>query len=62
MTLLDGEGGYTGEVKKVILCAVRKNEYHKVKKLVRGIDPDAFIIAAESFEVEGEGFKAHKED
>ena len=62
VTLLDGEGGYTGEAKKVILCAVRKNEYHKVKKLVRGIDPDAFIIAAESFEVEGEGFKAHKED
>ena len=46
----------------MILCAVRKNEYHKVKKLVRGIDPDAFIIAAESFEVEGEGFKTHKED
>ena len=39
VTLLDGEGGYTGEAKKVILCAVRKNEYHKVKKLVRGIEP-----------------------
>ena len=62
VTLLHGEGGYTGEEKKVVLCAVRKNEYHKVKKLVRGIDPDAFIIAAESFEVEGEGFKAMGED
>ncbi len=62
VTLLHGEGGYTGEEKKVVLCAVRKNEYHKVKKLVRGIDPNAFIIAAESFEVEGEGFKAMGED
>lgn len=63
VTLLEGEGGYTGEEKKVILCALRKNEYHKVKKLVRSIDPNAFIIAAESFEVEGEGFKdIQKED
>ena len=57
VTLLDGEGGYTGAEKKVVMCALRKTEYHKVKRLVHAIDPQAFIIAAESYEVMGEGFK-----
>ncbi len=58
VTLLNGEGGYTGEDKKVVMCALRKTEYHKVKRLVHNIDPNAFIIAAESYEVMGEGFKS----
>jgi uncharacterized membrane-anchored protein YitT (DUF2179 family) len=62
VTLLDGEGGYTGKDKKVVMCALRKNEYHKVKRLVRSIDPNAFIIAAESYEVMGEGFKTSVDD
>ena len=62
VTLLDGEGGYTGENKKVVMCALRKTEYHKVKRLVHSIDPHAFIIAAESYEVMGEGFKPSSSD
>ena len=62
VTLLDGEGGYTGENKKVVMCALRKTEYHKVKRLVHSIDPNAFIIAAESYEVMGEGFKTSNSD
>ena len=62
VTLLDGEGGYTGENKKVVMCALRKTEYHKVKRLVHSIDPHAFIIVAESYEVMGEGFKPSSSD
>ena len=62
VTLLDGEGGYTGAEKKVVMCALRKTEYHKVKRLVHAIDPQAFIIAAESYEVMGEGFKPASSD
>ncbi len=62
VTLLDGEGGYTGQDKKVVMCALRKTEYYKVKRLVRSIDPDAFMIAAESYEVMGEGFKPVSSD
>ncbi len=62
VTLLSGEGGYTGKNRKVIMCALRKTEYHKVKRLVHSIDPQAFIIAAESYEVMGEGFKTKTED
>lgn len=62
VTLLSGEGGYTGAHKKVVMCALRKTEYHKVKRLVHTIDPHAFIIAAESYEVTGEGFKSGNDD
>lgn len=61
VTLLHGEGGYTHKDKKVLLCAVRTSEYHQLKKIVRRIDPNAFIIAADSAEVMGEGFKSVEE-
>jgi uncharacterized membrane-anchored protein YitT (DUF2179 family) len=57
VTLLHGEGGFTGERKRVILCALRASEYHQVKRIVRQLDPDAFMIAADSTETMGEGFK-----
>lgn len=57
VTLLDGEGAYTGQEKQVLMCALRNNEYHKVKKLVREIDPAAFMIVSDASEVAGEGFK-----
>ena len=55
--MLDGEGAYTGQEKQVLMCALRNNEYHKVKKLVREIDPAAFMIVSDASEVAGEGFK-----
>mgnify|MGYP005771631775 CR=1 FL=1 len=58
VTLLHGEGGFTGEQKRVLLCALRTNEYHKLKKIVRHIDPDAFLVVSDSTEIMGEGFKS----
>ncbi len=56
-TILKSMGGYTKEDKSTILCAVRPNEYYKVKKSVYAIDPKAFMIITDSKEVIGEGFK-----
>lgn len=58
VTLLDGEGAYSGTQRKVILCAISQNQYYKVKKMVHFIDPNAFMIVANSGEVLGEGFKS----
>ncbi len=55
-TYLKGEGVYTGADKNVICCAVPKNEYAKLKRIVREHDPKAFIITATADEVLGEGF------
>ena len=39
------------------MCALRNNEYNKLKKMVREIDPAAFMIVSDASEVAGEGFK-----
>ncbi len=57
-TYLDGEGAYTGKQKRILMCAVRNNEWYRIKKLVYEIDPTAFIIVSDTAEVSGEGFKA----
>ena len=57
VTYLDGEGAYTGQKKRILICAVRNNEWHRIKKLVYEIDPTAFIIVSDTAEVSGEGFK-----
>lgn len=56
VTLLHGSGAYSGKDKNVILCAFSRSQIVLVKKLVREIDPDAFIIVCEAHEILGEGF------
>lgn len=56
VTWLKGEGAYSKADKHVICCAVHKNEYSKVKRKVKEIDPRAFIIITNAGEVLGSGF------
>jgi uncharacterized membrane-anchored protein YitT (DUF2179 family) len=55
-TLLHGEGAYTGAERKIILCAVKRQQVTDLKNLVRETDPTAFVILTEANEVLGEGF------
>ncbi len=57
VTLLDAKGAYTGAEKEVILIAVKRNQFYKVKKLVYSVDPTAFMIVTDAGEIVGEGFK-----
>ena len=56
-TLLSAKGGYSGEERDVIMCAVRQREAYKVRRMVREIDPDAFIVVSDASEILGEGFR-----
>ena len=58
-TFLHGEGSYTKEPKKVILCAIKRWQITRLKDTVRSIDKDAFIIISDAREVLGMGFGAH---
>lgn len=59
ITLLSGTGGFSGDEKKVILCAIHRQQVAMVKELVTGQDPAAFIIVTQAHEVLGEGFAAY---
>ncbi|MDF2568271.1 MAG: hypothetical protein K0R90_1727, partial [Oscillospiraceae bacterium] len=60
-TILSGKGAYTSADRNMIVCAVRKNEFYKVKRIVNMVDPTAFMMVTDAGEVLGEGFKPIKE-
>ena len=62
VTLLSGRGAFSGDKREVICCAVHKNQYVKIKRLVNQIDPKAFIVITNAGEVLGAGFSVNKEN
>ncbi len=56
VTLLDGEGAYSGEHKKIIMCAAHSRQVHKITTEVKRIDPNAFIIVTTAGAIRGRGF------
>lgn len=58
-TILSGQGGYTGNPEKVLLCVFRSRDIAAIKQLVHDTDKDAFIIVCEAHEVLGEGFSSN---
>lgn len=61
-TYLDGEGAYTGESKRIILCVVKNFSYPKLKDIVRELDPKAFMIVSSAKEIYGEGYQNPSDD
>ena len=62
VTILPGQGCYSGTEKKVLMCAFKQKEIAVIKAAVKEIDPDAFLIVCNAHEVLGEGFRAYKKD
>lgn len=57
ITYLSGEGGYSGENKKVIFCVITRLEEAKLKSIVEEIDPSAFLAIGHIHDVSGGRFK-----
>ena len=56
-TKIQGIGGYTGDEKTVLLTVCRRVEGARLKKIVKQIDPGAFVIVSNSSEIIGKGFR-----
>lgn len=56
VTLFKAEGAYSGTERQVVATAVHRTAYSKVKRIVREVDPKAFVITTSAGEVLGEGF------
>ncbi|MGM9835102.1 MAG: YitT family protein [Bacilli bacterium] len=57
VTILDGEGGYSKEKRKIIMCVIRTSDYYVINKGLKIIDPDAFVIISNSYEAINHGHK-----
>jgi len=60
VTVIDGLGWYTKEPIKIITVLARKNESAKIFKLVKTIDPNAFVSQSSAIGVYGQGFDVMK--
>jgi len=56
ITFLEGQGGFGGRPKKVILCIVTTSQLSRIKGAMKQIDPDAFMIVSDANEIVGTGF------
>lgn len=57
VTYLEGEGGFSGDNKKVIFCVITRLEEAKLKSIVDGLDPKAFLAVGNIHDVKGGRFK-----
>ena len=62
VTLLQGQGAYTGAEKHVLLVAFKQREVVQVKRAVYAIDPQAFLIVCDARDVLGEGFGDYQKE
>jgi uncharacterized membrane-anchored protein YitT (DUF2179 family) len=56
VTILDGHGWYTGQSVKVLCVLARKRESVRIFRLIKSIDPNAFVSQSSVIGVFGEGF------
>jgi len=53
VTVLEGRGGYTGNNQKIIMCIIPTKEYFLAKEGIHEIDPNAFFLVTDAYEVYG---------
>ncbi len=56
-TFLHGETLYKGEKKKIIMTVISRKEFPTLRQGIKSIDPDAFVIITDVYEVLGKGFR-----
>ena len=57
-TVIDSMGWYSKDNSKIVMCVCHKRDLAMVLKVVRGVDPDAFITIGSVMGVYGKGFEA----
>ena len=62
VTKLSARGGYSGREGEVLLCALRRDEVHRVIDIVHECDGNVFLIVGEAGSITGEGFRSMKKD
>ena len=55
-TFLYGRGAYTGERKKIVLTVVNNFQLKRLEEIIFTLDPNAFVIIENTFNVLGKGF------
>ena len=57
VTVLHGEGGYTGDRKDILLCTINKRQISQLRSIIRQEDSAAFVMVSDVKDVFGDGFE-----
>jgi uncharacterized membrane-anchored protein YitT (DUF2179 family) len=53
VTIIKGQGGYTGRDEQILYTVISFRELPQLKQMIRGFDPDAFVVVTDTLEVMG---------
>jgi uncharacterized membrane-anchored protein YitT (DUF2179 family) len=53
VTIVRGEGGFSGQERRILYSVMTFQELARFKELIRKIDPEAFVVVTETLEVMG---------
>ena len=62
VTILHGEGAWSGEARPVLMCAFKQRQIITLKQIVQQCDPDAFMIVCNAPEVLGLGYGSYHQN
>ena len=60
VTVLRGEGAYTGDEKKILMVAFRQKDIVQIKRTVHAMDEKAFMVVVDASTVLGGGFEDYQ--
>ncbi|OMC62574.1 hypothetical protein BK125_31240, partial [Paenibacillus odorifer] len=58
ITVMDGEGAYSGEGRKILFTVITRYQLTDVKTMINEVDPKAFVNITETTEVIGSFHRA----
>lgn len=56
VTEFRGTGAYSGKEKQMLMCVVKRRQIVEIRKIIKRIDQDAFVIVTDARDVFGLGF------
>jgi uncharacterized membrane-anchored protein YitT (DUF2179 family) len=60
VTMLHARTGYLGIETDILYCVISPRELHRLEMIIRGEDPEAFIVLSKASSVYGRGFSLEK--
>ena len=53
-TIIQGQGAYSGQQEQILYTVITFRELARIKQLIRGLDPTAFVVVTDTLEVMGQ--------
>ncbi len=62
VTIIEARGGYTEQARPMLFVTVTRGELMPLKQIIAEVDPGAFVVVTDAYEVLGQGFRPVRAD